>query len=128
MSRFAALAFAASLLLAAGCSPDSGRSTTADHDDSNAMGDHAMSAGSMESDMTTMNDRMVGALGAADSSYDDRFIDMMIPHHQGAIAMARDARTKAQHPELRALADSIIAAQEQEIHRMEEWRREWYAH
>jgi uncharacterized protein (DUF305 family) len=71
---------------------------------------------------------MVRELGPADSSYDDRFIDMMIPHHQGAIDMARDARDKAQHPELRALADSIIAAQDREIRQMEEWRREWYGH
>ena len=88
---------------------------------------HAMTR-DLHADMRAMNDRMVQDLGPADSTYDDRFIDMMIPHHQGAIAMARDAREKAQHPELRALADSMIAVQEREIRQLEEWRRTWYGH
>ena len=114
-----------SLVLVIGCRP------AAKHHEvegTSSEDSHAMSSGNMENDMATMNDRMVRQLGPADSSYDDRFIDMMIPHHEGAVAMARNARDKAQHPELRALADSIIASQEREIRQMEEWRKEWYGH
>lgn len=114
------------LLLGAGCrpAPDPPATGTAPGEDSHSMA----SMGDMESNMSAMNERMVRELGAADSSYDDRFIDMMIPHHEGAVAMARDARTKAAHPELRVFADSVIAAQEREIRQLEAWRKEWYGH
>jgi uncharacterized protein (DUF305 family) len=126
MTRPSALAAVFSLLLAAGCGPTVERSTVDSHGDADSM--HAAATGTVHSDMSAMNDRMVRELGPADSTYDDRFIDLMIPHHEGAVAMARDAREKAQHPELRAFADSIIAAQEREIRMLEEWRRAWYGH
>src|SRR5437868_1122741 len=47
--------------------------------------------GSMGEQMSSMNTSMTKMLGAADSSYDQRFIDLMVPHHQSAVAMARDA-------------------------------------
>ena len=39
----------------------------------------------------------------------------MIPHHKGAIAMAKLADTRAQHQEVKDLAAAIISAQEREI-------------
>ena len=47
--------------------------------------------------------------------FDRQFIDMMVPHHQGAVAMARIALTRAQHPQIKRLAQSIVAAQQREI-------------
>jgi uncharacterized protein (DUF305 family) len=58
--------------------------------------------------------------------FDARFIDSMIEHHQGAIAMAEQVQTQAEHAELRELADTIIAAQTDEIAQMNEWRQAWY--
>jgi uncharacterized protein (DUF305 family) len=55
--------------------------------------------------------------GAAD--VDATFAQMMIPHHEGAIAMAEAARERAQHEEVKALADAIIDAQAREIEAME---------
>jgi len=46
---------------------------------------------------------------------DQAFAQGMIPHHEGAIAMARLAQDKASHTELRDLADEIVEAQEDEI-------------
>lgn len=60
-------------------------------------------------------------------TFDQRFIDAMIPHHQGAIAMAEAALTKSQHPELRALAQKIIDAQKSEIAQMQQWKQAWFA-
>lgn len=43
------------------------------------------------------------------------FLQQMIVHHQGALAMAKQEQVGGQDPEAKALAAKIIAAQEQEI-------------
>jgi uncharacterized protein (DUF305 family) len=53
---------------------------------------------------------------------DLRFLDMMTPHHQGAITMAKEALDKAEHPEIKTLANQIIKAQEAEIKQMQTWK------
>lgn len=50
---------------------------------------------------------------------DMTFADMMIPHHEGAVGMAEAAAEKAQHQEVKELAQEIVAAQEREIAVME---------
>jgi len=60
-------------------------------------------------------------------AFDKMFVDMMIPHHEGAVTMARDALAKSQRPEIRALAQQIIDAQQREIEMMKRWTEEWKA-
>jgi uncharacterized protein (DUF305 family) len=55
--------------------------------------------------------------GAVD--VDAKFAEMMIAHHEGAIAMAEVAKERGQHEEVKDLAEAIIAAQEREIRIME---------
>jgi uncharacterized protein (DUF305 family) len=57
---------------------------------------------------------------------DRHFIEDMIPHHEGAIAMAQIALEKAQHAEIKSLAQNIITAQQHEITEMKNWYKEWY--
>jgi hypothetical protein len=49
------------------------------------------------------------------------FARMMIPHHQGAIDMARLELAQGKDPELRAMAQGIIKAQEAEIATLKDW-------
>ncbi len=73
-----------------------------------------------------MQHNMSMDIGPADADYDLRFIDSMVMHHQGAVNMAEEALTKSQRPEMRTLAQDIIAAQKQEIEQMKQWRTTWY--
>lgn len=58
--------------------------------------------------------------------FDLAFIDMMIAHHDGAIAMAKVALERGEHAEIRALAEEIVASQGKEIDQLRAWRAEWY--
>ena len=49
------------------------------------------------------------------------FVTMMLPHHQGAIDMAKAVLLNTNDPELRNLALGIIAEQQNEINVMRAW-------
>lgn len=61
----------------------------------------------------------------AGKDFDVHFLAMMIPHHEGAVTMAKEALQKAEHAEIKTLADQIVKAQEDEIKRMNEWKEKW---
>lgn len=49
------------------------------------------------------------------------FVKGMIPHHQGAIDMAKTALAFGKDPEVKKLAEEVIKAQQNEIGMMQEW-------
>jgi uncharacterized protein (DUF305 family) len=58
--------------------------------------------------------------------FDQQFIDAMVPHHQLEIELARIAVARAQHDDLRTLAQEMIDTETQEISDMQAWREEWF--
>jgi uncharacterized protein (DUF305 family) len=58
--------------------------------------------------------------------FDRPFIDMMVPHHEGAIRMAQVELWKGESPDLKRLAGIMIAAQAREIAQMTAWRKQWF--
>jgi len=62
---------------------------------------------------------------ASGNSFDIEFVNQMLPHHEGALVMAREALAKAEHSEIKILANQIIQDQEAEIKQMQAWKTEW---
>jgi len=73
-----------------------------------------------------MGMEMDAATLATADPFDREFIDMMIPHHQGAIRMAYVELENGGDDEAMALAETIIDAQAAEIEDMSAWRADWY--
>jgi uncharacterized protein (DUF305 family) len=71
-------------------------------------------AASMKSMMSGMQVKPTG-------KPDEDFVRMMIPHHQGAVDMAKVELEYGTDPELRQLASNIVAAQDKEIAQMRAW-------
>jgi uncharacterized protein (DUF305 family) len=70
--------------------------------------------------MERMNRDMMGKPMTGNPDRD--FVAMMAPHHQGAIDMARIFLREGKDPELRKMAEKIIADQEREIGEFKAWQ------
>ena len=84
--------------------------------------DHAMMESMMASmhpgikmDMEDTRRKLLAATGA---TFDRLFLDTMIHHHQMAIDMAKDAKIKAEHSEIKELATRALLNQQAEIAEM----------
>ena len=75
---------------------------------------------------TNVDQSMTASPSAEATDLDRAFIDMMVPHHESAIEMAKIAQERAEHQELRDMAVEIVKAQEGEISDLREWRNAWF--
>src|SRR3989344_3753553 len=60
------------------------------------------------------------------NNIDQHFIVQMIPHHEMAVIMAQMLASGTERPEMKQLADNIIASQSREIEMMRSWLTSWY--
>ena len=85
--------------------------------DHGAMANSPSSKAFAEANAKMHKDMAVPLTGNADVD----FVQGMIPHHQGAIDMAKIVLEHGKDPEIRKLAEEVIAAQEGEIAMMKAW-------
>ncbi|MCB5163904.1 DUF305 domain-containing protein [Streptomyces bambusae] len=55
---------------------------------------------------------------ASGKAFDTAFMELMIKHHEGAVAMAKTEKAQGSFPEAKTMADAIITSQSAEIARM----------
>ena len=113
------LLMAAGMLLAVFLESVPAQSEEMKHDMSSmAMGSDSPSTAGYTAAMDKMHkDMMIKYTGNADVD----FVRGMIPHHQGAIDMAKVVIANGKDPEIRKLAEGVVAAQEAEIKQMQDW-------
>ncbi len=79
---------------------------------------------------STMGDTMSGMTGSLEGKKGEAleiaFLEGMIVHHEGAVAMARELKAGTKRSELQKMADDIINAQTSEITTMKGWLNEWF--
>jgi len=84
--------------------------------DNSQMGHGSMGMGSSE---------MARQMVMENGKYSDKaFIEAMVPHHQGAIEMARVALKNAEHEEIKKLSRNIISTQQAEIEELKAIKKE----
>jgi uncharacterized protein (DUF305 family) len=83
-----------------------------------AKGDQGPSSKAFNEANTKMHQSMTMAY-TGDADVD--FVKGMIPHHQGAIDMAKIVLQYGKDPETKKLAEDVIKAQEGEIAMMQDW-------
>ena len=76
--------------------------------------------GSMMSAMDKMSKDMAAVPMTGDADRD--FVGMMLPHHQGAIDMAKYELAHGKDPSMLKLARAIVAAQDKEVAEMKAWQ------
>jgi uncharacterized protein (DUF305 family) len=79
--------------------------------------------GMKKSMMTPEHEKMMES--ASGTAFDIHFVDMMVPHHEGAVEMSREMLVRGERAELKSLAEQIIKAQDGEIKQMQAWKSEW---
>jgi uncharacterized protein (DUF305 family) len=113
-----ALLFAVALMLAscAGAGSSSAEQGSSEQDGGEEAADEMQGMDHSNMDMGSEGMMAASEMLMENGEYsDERFIDAMVPHHQGAIDMAEVALENAEHLEVLQLAENVISTQQAEI-------------
>lgn len=72
-------------------------------------------------------DPVVPKLGDYDKTFDLRFLNAVIAHHENGVAMTQDVRLKSNRSEVLDNADAVEAFLKGGITMLKEWRSAWYS-
>jgi uncharacterized protein (DUF305 family) len=118
MYRFAVIAAAAGLIATAALAQHAGHGSHSGH----ATAKPAATDSAATKAFRAANDKMHKEMDIAFSGDADAdFARGMIPHHQGAVDMAKIVLQYGKDPEIRKLAEEVVRTQETEIKFMREW-------
>ncbi len=65
-------------------------------------------------------------LGQADRTFDLRYVNAMISHHRGAMLLAEQLAKNTTRPEMKTLAQNILADEPKAIAELYSWKKDWY--
>jgi uncharacterized protein (DUF305 family) len=125
--RLSLLALVATLVLASCASSGGGSQSNGSGDDveGTSYGDKSGQAEGGMSGMGHGSGDMASEMLEENGKYsDERFIDAMVPHHQGAVEMARVALDNAEHEKLVQLSENIVSTQQAEIEDLKSIKQE----
>ncbi len=74
----------------------------------------------------SMYDKNTMNLGSADRTFDLRYINAMISHHRGAMLLADQLSKNTTRPEMKTLAQNILADEPKAIAELYAWKKDWY--
>lgn len=74
----------------------------------------------------SMYEKNAMTLGAADRTFDLRYVNAMIAHHRGAMVLAEQLGNNTARPEMKTLSQNIINDEPAAIAELYAWKKEWY--
>lgn len=74
----------------------------------------------------SMYDKNTMSLGQADRTFDLRYVNAMISHHRGAMLLAEQLAKNNTRPEMKTLAQNILADEPKAIAELYSWKKDWY--